>query len=140
MSYVVRAVTALLVGALCGAGCYWSPEPIGEFLCGDRGENCFVAMIVLGLPALVMVWGVVAWGLLRLVRFSRAGATAALGTVGAMPLAPATASLFQSFQVRVQPDRGMLVVAIAAACGYVLAAAVTTGYGVWRDRTSLPRG
>jgi hypothetical protein len=131
----MRAVTAGLVGALCGAGWFASLQPSGEFLCRDSGLECVVGLILLVVPALVIVWGVVGWGLLRLARFSPAWPTAAAGTAGAVVLLLISTFGLRFVRVQLPEDAGIFVVAIAAAGGYALAAAVTAGYGGRRDRT-----
>jgi hypothetical protein len=131
----MRAVTAALVGALCGAGWFWSLEPSFEFLCRDSDLECVVGLILLIVPALVIIWGVVGWGLLRLARFAPAWPTAAAGTAGAVVLLLISTFGLRFLRVQLPEDGGIFVVALAATGGYALAAVVTAGYGVPRDRT-----
>ncbi|MFI6101761.1 hypothetical protein ACIA8G_39955 [Lentzea sp. NPDC051213] len=131
----MRAATAALVGALCGAGWFASLEPSAGLLCRDTGLECVVGLILLLVPVLVIVWGVVGWGLLRLARFSPAWPTAVVGTAGAVVLLLISSFGPRFAQLQLPQDGGIFVVAIAAAGGYALAAVVTGGYGVPRDRT-----
>lgn len=131
----MRAVTAAVVGALCGAGWFASLEPSGEFLCRDSGLECVVGLILLVVPALVIVWGVVGWGLLRLARLSPAWLTAVAGTAGAVVLLLISSFGLRFLQLRLPEDGGIFVVALAAAGGYALASVATARYGVRRDGT-----
>jgi hypothetical protein len=131
----MRAATAALVGALCGAGWFWSLEPYGEFLCRDSGVECQIRMILLGVPALAIVWGFVGWGLLRVARFSPAWPTAVVGPAGAVVFLLINAFTLKFLRAQLPADAGIVVIAIAAAGGYALAAKVTAGYGGRRDRT-----
>ncbi|MEV6243822.1 hypothetical protein [Lentzea sp. NPDC051838] len=131
----MRAATAALVGALCGAGWFWSLEPSSQFLCRDSGWTCVISLIFLVIPALVVVWGVVGWGLLRLARYSPAWPTAVVGTAGAVVLLMISTFALRFVQVQLPEDAGMFLVAVAAAGGYALAAAVTGRYRGRRDGT-----
>lgn len=131
----MRAATAALVGALCGAGWFGSLEPSGEFLCRDSGLECVLGLFLLMIPALVIIWGLIGWGLLRLARISPAWPTALVGTAGAVVLLFVSTFVLRFLQVRLPEDGGVFVVAFAAAGGYALAAVVTAGYRGRRDRT-----
>lgn len=131
----MRAVTAALVGALCGAGWFASLQPSGDLLCRGSGLECLFWLIMAVIPALVLVWGLVGWALLRLARFSPAWPTAAVGMVGAVALLVISSFSLRFVQVQLPADSGIFVVAIAAAGGYALAAAVTARYRGRRDRT-----
>jgi hypothetical protein len=131
----MRAATAALVGALCGAGWFGSLEPSNEFLCRDSGLECVLGLFLLVIPALVIIWGAVGWGLLRLARISPAWPTALVGTAGAVVLLFVSTFALRFLQVRLPEDGGVFVVAFAAAGGYALAAVVTAGYRGRRDRT-----
>lgn len=131
----MRTATAALVGAVCGAGWFASLEPSSDLVCqfdgADSGLACFFPLFLVVMPVLVIVWAVVGWGLLRLVRFSPAWPTAGAGTAGAAVLL--AVSVF--VQVQLPLESAILVVSIATAVGYALAAEVTARYGVPRDRT-----
>jgi hypothetical protein len=131
----MRAVTAALVGALCGAGWFGSIQPSGEFLCRDSGLECVLGLFLLVIPALVIVWGLVGWGLLRLARISPAWPTALVGTAGAVVLLFVSTFVLRFLQMQLPQDSGIFVIAFAAAGGYALAAVVTAGYRGRRDRT-----
>lgn len=131
----MRAVTAALVGMLCGSGWYLSLEQSAESLCRNSGLGCVVELILLVMPALVIIWGVVGWGLLRLARFAPAWPTAVAGTAGAVVLLLISTFGLRFLRVQLPEDGGIFVVALAATGGYALAAVVTAGYGVARDRT-----
>jgi hypothetical protein len=131
----MRTITAAVVGALCGAGWFASLQPSGELLCRGMNLACVFPMFLLLMPALVIVWTLVGWGLLRLARFSPAWQTAGAGAVGAMVLLVVFSFALRFVQVRLPEDSGILVVAFATAGGYALAAEVTARYGGRRDRT-----
>ncbi|MEU0884977.1 hypothetical protein ABZ345_40830 [Lentzea sp. NPDC005914] len=130
----MRAATAALVGAVCGAGWFWSLEPSSAYLCRDSGWTCVISLVLLIVPALVVVWGLVGWGLLRLARFSPAWPTAVSGTAGAVLLLFISTFALRFVQVQLPEDAGTFLVASAAAGGYALAATLTAGYGGRRDR------
>ena len=131
----MRTVAAASVGALCGAGWFASLEPSSEFVCrtdgSDSGLACLFPLFLVVTPVLVIVWAVVGWGLLRLVRFSPAWPTAGAGTAGAAVLL----AVIVFVPVQLPAESAIFVVAIAAAVGYALAAEVTARYGGRRDRT-----
>jgi hypothetical protein len=131
----MKAAMAALVGALCGAGWFLSLEPSTRFLCRDTGLACAVELILLVIPALVIVWALAGWGMLRLARFSPAWPTAVVGMAGAVVLLVIISFSLRFVQVQLPAAGGILLVAIAAAGGYALAAVVTAGYGGRRDRT-----
>lgn len=131
----MRAATAALVGALCGAGWFGSIQPSGEFLCRDSGLECVLGLFLLVIPALVIVWGLVGWGLLRLARISPAWPTALVGTAGAVVLLFVSTFVLRFLQMQLPQDSGIFVIAFAAAGGYALAAVLTAGYRGRRDRT-----
>ncbi|KJK42486.1 hypothetical protein UK23_37035 [Lentzea aerocolonigenes] len=131
----MRAATAAMVGALCGAGWFWSLEPSSQFLCRDSGWTCVISLVLLIVPALVVVWGLVGWGLLRLVRYSPAWPTAVAGTAAAVVLLMIGIFALRFVRVELPEDAGTFLVASAAAGGYALAAVVTGGYRGRRDRT-----
>lgn len=131
----MRAATAALVGALCGAGWFGSLEPSTEFLCRDSGLECLLGLIMLVIPALVAVWTLVGWGLLRVARLVPAWLTAIAGTAGAVVLLVVSSFGLRFMQVRLPQDSGIFVVTIAAAGGYALAAVLTARYGGRRDGT-----
>jgi hypothetical protein len=132
----MRAATAALVGALCGAGWFASLEPSGKLLCRDSATLlCGVGLILFVVPALIIVWAVVGWGLLRLARFSPAWPTAGAGTAGAAVLVLVSSFSLRFLQVQLPEDGAIFLVAIAAAGGYALAAEVNARYGGRRDRT-----
>jgi hypothetical protein len=131
----MRTATAALTGALCGAGWFLSIEPAANLPCQGSGLGCALFALVILLPALVIVWGLVGWGLLRLGRFSPAWPTAVVGTAGAVVLLFISSFSLRFVRVQLPEDSGIFVVAIATAGGYALAAVVTAGYGGRRDRT-----
>ena len=131
----MRTATAALVGALCGAGWFASLQPSSEFLCRDSGWTCVISLVLLVVPALVVVWGVVGWGLLRMARYSPAWPTALAGTAGAVLLLMISTFALRFVRVQLPEDAGIFLVTIAAAGGYALAAVVTGGYRGRRDRT-----
>ncbi|MFD4644559.1 hypothetical protein ACFWN2_45140 [Lentzea sp. NPDC058436] len=128
-----RTLTAAVVGALCGAGWFLSIEPAGDLPCTESGLGCALFSLFVLLPALVVVWGVVGWGLLRLVKFSAAGRTAALGTAGGVLLVILSSFALRFVQVQLPESSGIFVLAAGTACGYALASVVTAGYGGRRD-------
>jgi purine-cytosine permease-like protein len=131
----MRAVTAALVGALCGAGWMLSIQPLGDVVCDGSGLGCALLVIVIGIPALAIAWMLVGWGLLAAVRLRNALLTASLGTAGMVALMFGGGYLLKALNVKVSGQGGTLLVALAAASGYALAAALTGGYGVRRDGT-----
>ncbi|MGW6935028.1 hypothetical protein ACWGE0_33545 [Lentzea sp. NPDC054927] len=131
----MRAVTAALTGAVCGAGWFASIEPAGNLPCRESGLGCALFAVLILIPALVVVWGLVGWGLLRLGRFSPAWPTAVAGTAAAVALLLLSSFLLRFMQVQLPEESGIVVVALAGAGGYALAAKVTAGYGGRRDRT-----
>ncbi|WP_189255436.1 hypothetical protein [Lentzea flava] len=131
----MRAVTAALVGALCGAGWLMSIQPLGDVVCDGSGLGCALLVIVVGIPALAIAWMLVGWGLLAAVRFSGALLTASLGTTGAVALMFGGGHLLKALNVKVSGEGGVLVVALAAAGGYALAGVLTARYGGRRDGT-----
>jgi hypothetical protein len=131
----MRTATAALTGALCGTGWFASIEPAGNLPCRESGLGCALFALLVLLPALVVVWGLVGWGLLRLARFSPAWPTAVAGTAGAVLLLLISSFSLRFVQVQLPEESGILVVALAGAGGYALAARVTAGYGGRRDRT-----
>lgn len=134
----MRTAAAALVGALCGAGWFWSLEPSSELVCHldgpDSGLACIFPLFLLVMPALVIVWAVVGWGLLRLVRYSPAWPTAGGGTAGAALLLLISVFILQFVRLQLPEDSGIFVAALAGAAGYALAAEVTARYGGRRDR------
>ncbi|MGI5503228.1 hypothetical protein [Lentzea sp. CA-135723] len=124
-----RVWVAAAAGALCGAGWFASVEPAGNLPCSESGIGCALFALFIVLPALVVVWGLVGWGLLRLVRFAGAGRTAALGTAGAVLLVILSSFGLRFVQVQLPEWSGSLVVAFGTACGYALAAVVTRARG-----------
>lgn len=131
----MRMATAALTGAVCGAGWFASIEPAGNLPCRESGLGCALFALLILLPALVVVWGFVGWGLLRLGRFSPAWPTAVAGTAGAVVLLLVSSFSLRFLQVQLPEESGIVMVAIAGAGGYALAAVVTAGYGGRRDRT-----
>ena len=131
----MRVVTAALVGALCGAGWFASIQPLGDVACKGSGLGCALFVVMIGIPALVVVWLLVGWGVLAVARFSGALLTAAAGTAGAVVLMFLSGYVSSALGLKITSEGGIFVVAAAAAGGYALAAAVTAGYGVPRDRT-----
>lgn len=131
----MRMATAALTGAVCGAGWFASIEPAGNLPCRESGLGCALFALLILLPALVVVWGLVGWGLLRLGRFSPAWPTAVAGTAGAVVLLLVSSFSLRFLQVQLPEESGIVMVAIAGAGGYALAAVVTAGYGGRRDRT-----
>lgn len=128
-----RTLTAAAAGALCGAGWFASIQPAGDLPCQESGLGCALFSLFVLLPALVVVWGLVGWGLLRLARFSAAGRTAALGTAGGVLLVVISSFGLRFVQFQLPEWSGIFVVAVGTACGYALASAVTAGYGGRRD-------
>jgi hypothetical protein len=111
-------------------------EPTSAFLCRDTGWTCVLSLIFLIIPALVVVWGVVGWGLLRLVRYSPpVWPTAVAGTAGAVVLLTAFTFALRFVRMQLPEDSGIFLVAVAGAAGYALAAEVTGRYRGRRDRT-----
>jgi hypothetical protein len=131
----MRAAVAAVVGALCGAGWFASLEPSAEVLCRDSGLECAAGLILLVIPVLVIVWGLVGWGLLRLARFSPAWPTAVVGMAAAVVLLLISSFSLRFVRVQLPENGAIFIVAIAAAGGYALAAVVTARYGGRRDRT-----
>lgn len=83
--------------------------------------------------AAAAVGALVAWALLRLARFTPAWPTALAGPAGTFVLAPAAGSGALMSRLEPSETHGVIVVTIAAAGGYALAAAVNGGYGGRRD-------
>lgn len=131
----MRAVTAALVGALCGAGWFASILPFGNVRCGGSGLGCVLLVAVIGIPGLAVFWTLVAWGMLAMARFSRALLTAVLGTAGGVAMLIVIRFGMTYFTHVGLRESWIYVVPTAAAGGYALAAVVTAGYGVPRDRT-----
>ena len=124
----MRAVTAALVGALCGVAWAMSLLPIGFSLCqSSTGIGCAAFTLVIAAPALAVGWGLVAWALLRLARFAPAWPTAVLGPVGAFVLALAALSVAPVLGLEPSAIGILLVVALAAAASYASAAVLTAG-------------
>lgn len=121
----MRAAIAAVAGALCGAGWFVSLEPSAQLACRDSDLECLIPLIFLIVPGLVVVWALVAWGLLRLARFSPAWPTAAAGAVASVVLLLVSVFGLRFVQVQLPADSGVFVVALAAAAGYALAAVVT---------------
>ncbi|MFD4673180.1 hypothetical protein ACFWNN_25895 [Lentzea sp. NPDC058450] len=124
-----RELTAAAAGALCGAGWFASVEPVGNLPCSESGIGCALFALFVVLPGLVVVWGLVGWGLLRLVRFAAAGRTAALGTASAVLLVILSSLALRFVQVQLPEWSGSLVVAFGTACGYAVASVVTRARG-----------
>lgn len=112
-----------------------SIEPVGDLPCRGSGLGCAFFAVLIVLPVLVVVWALVGWGLLRLARFSPAWPTAVAGMASAIALLLVSSFSLRFVQVQLPEESGILVVALAAAGGYALAAKVTAGYGGRRDRT-----
>ena len=136
----MRAAIAAVAGALCGAGWFVSLEPSAQLACRNSDLECLVPLIFLIVPGLVIAWGLVAWGLLRLARFSPAWPTAAAGAVASVVLLLVSAFSLRFVQVQLPSDSGIFVAAFAAAGGYALAAVVTAGRGGRRDPTEQDTG
>ncbi|GAB2873438.1 hypothetical protein [Lentzea nigeriaca] len=131
----MRAAIAAVAGALCGAGWFVSLEPSAQLACRDSDLGCLVPLIFLIVPALVVVWALVGWGLLRVARFSPAWPTAAAGAVASMVLLLICVFSLKFVRVQLPSESGIFVTALAAAGGYALAAVLTARYGVRRDGT-----
>lgn len=129
----MRQAWAAGAGAVCGAGWFASIEPAGDLPCPESGLGCALFALFVLLPSLVVVWGVVGWGLLRLLRFHAAGRTAALGTAGAVLLLVLSTFSLRFVRIQLPEWSGIAVVAIGTACAYALASVVTAGYGGPRD-------
>jgi hypothetical protein len=131
----MRVVTAAVVGALCAAAWSMSFFPIGQSLCQSSSAVCAGLIFLVVAPVSAVVWALVAWALLRLARFTPAWPTALVGSVGTLVLLLALAVGLGALMLRLQisQNHGVMVVTIAAAGGYALAAAVTGGYGGRRD-------
>ena len=130
----MRVVTAAAVGAVCAAAWSMSFVPIGQSLCqGTSAIGCAGLIFLWVAPVSAVVWAVVAWALLRLARFTPAWPTALAGPAGTFVLALAAG--LGALMLRLEPSEthGVIVVTIAAAGGYALAAAVNGGYGGRRD-------
>ncbi|SEQ23458.1 hypothetical protein SAMN05216188_102498 [Lentzea xinjiangensis] len=126
---------AALTGAVCGAGWFLSLEPAGDLPCTGSGLGCALLSLLVVVPALVVVWALVGWGLLRLARFARAGLTAVAGTAGAVALLFISTFALRFVRVQLPEDSGVVVLALAGAGGYALAAVLGAGYGGRRDGT-----
>ncbi|HEX7305009.1 hypothetical protein [Lentzea sp.] len=131
----MRTVTAALVGAVCGTGWLLSLDPLGNLPCDGSGIGCALLSLLVLVPALVVVWVLVGWGLLRVARLPAAGPTAAAGTACAVVLALLGGVLLRFLGIALPDETALVVVAVAGAGGYALAAAVAAGYGGRRDRT-----
>lgn len=131
----MRAAIAAVAGALCGAGWFVSLEPSAQLACRNSDLECLIPLIFLIVPGLVVFWALVAWGLLRLARFSPAWPAAAAGAVASVVVLLVSVFSLRFVQIELPPESGVFVVALAAAGGYALAAVVTAGYGGRRDRT-----
>ncbi|GLY51964.1 hypothetical protein [Lentzea sp. NBRC 102530] len=121
--------TAAAAGALCGAGWFASIEPAGDLTCPESGIGCALLVLFILIPALVVLWGLAGWGLLRLVRFGSAGRTAALGTAGAVLLVVLISFGLRFVRFPLPEWSGSLVVAFGTSCGYALASVVTGARG-----------
>lgn len=97
------------------------------------GASGFVPLVVA--PSTGAGWMFVAWGLLGLARITPAWPTALVGPVATLVLMVSAGLGVLMLRLRPTADDGMLVVTIAAAVGYALAAAVTARYRGRRDRT-----
>lgn len=78
---------AAIVGALCGAGWFFSVKSAFDLPCNGTGLSCTFFVLLCVAPALLIYWVVVAWGLLRLARYSPAWPTVLAGTSIAIALA-----------------------------------------------------
>lgn len=133
MGATSRVVTAALIGALCGTGWFASVQPAADFVCDGRGLGC-IGIVLLMIPALIVVWMVVGWGLLKLARFSPAWPVAAAGMAGAVLLMILSGSVIKAIHLTLPEEGGIFLIAITAAASYALAAVVAAGYGKRRDR------
>lgn len=131
----MRVVTAAVIGALCTLAWSTTFVPIGQSLCqGTSGIGCAGLIFLHVAPVSAVVWALVAWALLRLARYTPAWPAAVLGPVGTFVLGLSTWLGFLSQRRLLTADQGILVVTIAAAGGYALAAALTARYRGRRDR------
>ena len=128
-----RGIWAAAIGAFCGAGWIASLQLAGKFTCSGELE-CVVPVHLLA-PASALAWTGAAWGLLRFAALPRAGINAAVGTVCSFPLMFISGQVLGALHLDLPGDGGILVIAVAGAGGYALAAVVTAGYGGRRDRT-----
>ncbi|MET9232568.1 hypothetical protein [Lentzea sp. NPDC003310] len=132
----MRVAVAAVVGALCAAAWSLSFVPIGEALCYDGPASpigCLGLTFLWVAPISAVVWALVAWGLLRLARFTPAWPTAAVGVLGSFVLALAAGLTAIGMKLRPSADDLVLAVTISAGAGYALAAALTAGYRGRRD-------
>ncbi|MEV6712919.1 hypothetical protein AB0M48_12885 [Lentzea sp. NPDC051208] len=126
----MRTVTAAVVGAVCGAGWNFSFPLASDLPCDGAPMACTAYVLLLAVPALVVFWAVVAWGLLRLARFRPAWPTVFAGTMCAVVMAYVLALVTAYLESRAF----LAVVPVSGAIGYALASAATAGYRGRRDR------
>ncbi|RDI31166.1 hypothetical protein DFR72_104503 [Lentzea flaviverrucosa] len=115
-------LVAAMVGALCGAGWFSSVQSAFDLPCDGTGLSCTFFVLLCVAPALLVLWVVAAWGLLRLARYSPAWPTVLAGTSFAIVLAFALGSAMPLLS----PPRWFVFVLVpfSAAVGYALAAKV----------------
>lgn len=120
----MKIIIAAVVGALCGAGWFFSSKAAFDLPCDSGPLTCTFSVLLYMLPALLGLWLVVAWGLLRLARYSPAWPTVLVGTSIAMVLAFAIGLLMPLLPMS-QRWVVFVFVPFAGAVGYALAAALT---------------
>ncbi|SDN21489.1 hypothetical protein SAMN04488074_14015 [Lentzea albidocapillata subsp. violacea] len=121
----MRALKAALVGALCSLGWILSVLPAGGLYTGNSGIGAAFFTLLIAAPALVVVWTLVGWGLLKLARFSPAWPTAFVGATSVVLLMFVIGLVLIGMRAG-WPDRGgHFVLALAGAVGYALPAMAT---------------
>jgi hypothetical protein len=121
----MRVITAAVVGALCGAGWFYSIIAVSKLPCDSAPLVCSFTVYVYWAPPLVALWGAVAWGLLRLARYSPAWPTVLAGT----SIAIALAFVLGLVMVRLLPPWTVhVLIPFSGAAGYALAARATASY------------
>ncbi|MFS8104316.1 hypothetical protein LFM09_45140 [Lentzea alba] len=132
----MRAVTAAVIGASCAAAWVATIHPAGDLACqSPEGVGCAWGRFTVVAPVLWVLWALVAWGLLRLARFTPSWPTAVAGLLVTTGLLVVLG--FVAIGMRRSPTLQDALVGLAAAgaAGYALAAVVSAGYRGRRDRT-----
>jgi hypothetical protein len=137
MGKVRRAITAAVIGAVGAVGWLKSIDAVDPLTCGSgsTGLSCTFSMLLFVAPGFAIAWVLAAWGLLVLAGFAPAWPTALGGIAGVVTLLVVTWVVLIGTRTPVPDGWGVAGLALEAAGGYALAAVVTAGYGVPRDRT-----
>lgn len=121
----MKVIVAAVVGALCGAGWYYSIIGVSKLPCDSAPLVCTFTIYLYWTPVLVALWGAVAWGLLRLARYSPVWPTVIAGT----SIAIALAFVLGLVMVYLLPFWTLhVVVPFSGAAGLALAAKATASY------------